>query len=166
MVRRYAVYLRRASPSRSDRPRRRRDDRRRRLARASGLDVAPAPFTNAPIPYPTAQEIAARAERTPTFGALRFVAQIRSMFLICEGEDGLYVLDQHAAAETASQLRSLGSAATKRAKRREPKALVSPSSSKSPPKKPPSSKKPMSPIACPRDKVRSAGAQLGVAVHP
>ncbi|MCU0682899.1 MAG: DNA mismatch repair endonuclease MutL [Polyangiaceae bacterium] len=31
--------------------------------------------------------------------ALRFVAQVRSTYLICEGPDGLYVLDQHAAAE-------------------------------------------------------------------
>lgn len=30
---------------------------------------------------------------------LRFVAQVRSTYLICEGQDGLYVLDQHAAAE-------------------------------------------------------------------
>jgi DNA mismatch repair protein MutL len=34
-----------------------------------------------------------------TFGALRFVAQVRRMFLICEGEWGLIMLDQHAAAE-------------------------------------------------------------------
>jgi DNA mismatch repair protein MutL len=30
---------------------------------------------------------------------LRFVAQLRQTFLLCEGEEGLYVLDQHAAAE-------------------------------------------------------------------
>lgn len=34
-----------------------------------------------------------------TFGSLRFVAQVRRMFLLCEGEWGLIVLDQHAAAE-------------------------------------------------------------------
>lgn len=50
------------------------------------------------VPYPTAAEIAAR-DRVVVFGALRFVAQVRSMFLICEGSDGLYLLDQHAAAE-------------------------------------------------------------------
>jgi len=33
------------------------------------------------------------------YGSLRFVAQVRRMFLVCEGADGLYVLDQHAAAE-------------------------------------------------------------------
>jgi len=33
------------------------------------------------------------------YGTLRFVGQMRATFLVCEGEDGLYVLDQHAAAE-------------------------------------------------------------------
>ncbi len=33
------------------------------------------------------------------YGALRYVGQVRGTFLVCEGEDGLYVLDQHAAAE-------------------------------------------------------------------
>ena len=32
-------------------------------------------------------------------GALRFVAQVRKMFLLCEGERGLVILDQHAADE-------------------------------------------------------------------
>jgi DNA mismatch repair protein MutL len=33
------------------------------------------------------------------YALLRYVGQMRGMFLVCEGEDGLYVLDQHAAAE-------------------------------------------------------------------
>ena len=33
------------------------------------------------------------------YGSLRYVGQVRGMFLVCEGFDGLYVLDQHAAAE-------------------------------------------------------------------
>ncbi|HMR06865.1 MAG TPA: DNA mismatch repair endonuclease MutL [Polyangiaceae bacterium] len=33
------------------------------------------------------------------WASLRFVAQVRQTYLICEAEDGLYVLDQHAAAE-------------------------------------------------------------------
>jgi DNA mismatch repair protein MutL len=33
------------------------------------------------------------------YGALRFLAQVRNTFLLCEGDDGLYILDQHAAAE-------------------------------------------------------------------
>ncbi len=34
-----------------------------------------------------------------TYSALKFVAQVRATYLICEGQDGIYVLDQHAAAE-------------------------------------------------------------------
>ncbi len=30
---------------------------------------------------------------------LRFIAQVRNLYLICEGDEGLFVLDQHAAAE-------------------------------------------------------------------
>jgi len=33
------------------------------------------------------------------YAALRFVAQVRGTFLVCEGEDALYVIDQHAADE-------------------------------------------------------------------
>jgi DNA mismatch repair protein MutL len=33
------------------------------------------------------------------YARLRFVGQVRATFLVCEGDDGLYVLDQHAAAE-------------------------------------------------------------------
>ena len=61
--------------------------------------ASPQPIERAPAEYPTAAEIAAKAERKVEFGALRFVAQVRSTFLICEGSDGLYLLDQHAAAE-------------------------------------------------------------------
>lgn len=34
-----------------------------------------------------------------TWSKLRFIAQVRNLYLICEGEAGLFVLDQHAAAE-------------------------------------------------------------------
>ena len=61
--------------------------------------TSPQPSGHPPTEYPTAAEIAAKAERPVVFGALRFVAQVRSTFLICEGSDGLYLLDQHAAAE-------------------------------------------------------------------
>jgi DNA mismatch repair protein MutL len=54
-----------------------------------------------PVTYPTALELAAAAaqEKRVVFGALRFVGQVRSTFFVCEGSDGLYLLDQHAAAE-------------------------------------------------------------------
>ena len=35
----------------------------------------------------------------PSFGRLGFIAQVKQTYLICEGPDGLYVIDQHAAAE-------------------------------------------------------------------
>jgi DNA mismatch repair protein MutL len=36
---------------------------------------------------------------TGLYGRLRFLSQLRCMYLLCEGDDGLYILDQHAAAE-------------------------------------------------------------------
>ena len=39
------------------------------------------------------------AESRPSFSRLTFIAQVKQTYLLCEGEDGLYVLDQHAAAE-------------------------------------------------------------------
>lgn len=33
------------------------------------------------------------------WSSLRFIAQLRMTYLMCEGEDGIYLLDQHAAAE-------------------------------------------------------------------
>jgi DNA mismatch repair protein MutL len=33
------------------------------------------------------------------YARLRYIGQSRATFLVCEGDDGLYVLDQHAAAE-------------------------------------------------------------------
>jgi DNA mismatch repair protein MutL len=38
-------------------------------------------------------------ERSGFYASLEFLAQVRGMFLVCEGSDGLYILDQHAAAE-------------------------------------------------------------------
>lgn len=38
-------------------------------------------------------------QRQPTWSEVRFLAQVRETYLICEGRDGLYVLDQHAASE-------------------------------------------------------------------
>ena len=58
----------------------------------------PAPLAP-PVAYPTAGQILAAADRPMVFGGLRFVAQVRGTFLICEGADGMYFLDQHAAAE-------------------------------------------------------------------
>jgi DNA mismatch repair protein MutL len=51
-------------------------------------------------PLETEPELYAHPEDpNAKFARLKFVAQVRATFLLCEGEDGLYVLDQHAAAE-------------------------------------------------------------------
>ena len=42
---------------------------------------------------------ASTASGETPYGQLRFLAQLRSMFLLCEGVDGLVIIDQHAAAE-------------------------------------------------------------------
>ncbi|HRI62683.1 MAG TPA: DNA mismatch repair endonuclease MutL [Polyangium sp.] len=59
----------------------------------------PAPEMPAkPVSYAAALE-RQTTEKPAAFGALTFVAQLRQTFLVCEGADGMYVLDQHAAAE-------------------------------------------------------------------
>ena len=68
-------------------------------------------------PEPAAPEPG--AAREPLFegrggyGSLRYVGQVRGTFLICEGEDGLYILDQHAAAERVTFERLKRSHATR-----------------------------------------------------
>jgi DNA mismatch repair protein MutL len=41
------------------------------------------------------------------WASLRFIAQLRMTYLLCEGEDGIYLLDQHAAAERVTFTRLL-----------------------------------------------------------
>jgi len=60
--------------------------------------------TTMPSPAPAADPAAGGADPGlfPSVGfysSLEFLAQVRSTFLVCSGTDGLYVLDQHAAAE-------------------------------------------------------------------
>jgi DNA mismatch repair protein MutL len=76
------------------------------------------------LPAVTAQPMGDSATGSLFTGAgfyarLRYLAQVRAMFLVCEGEDGLYVLDQHAAAErvTFERLRSAFQARTIAAQR-------------------------------------------------
>ena len=47
----------------------------------------------------TATEAADARSAERAWKNLRFIRQVRQTFLLCEGDDGLYVLDQHAAAE-------------------------------------------------------------------
>ena len=46
-----------------------------------------------------ADEPASAYGRAVLYARLRYVGQVHGTFLVCEGDDGLYVLDQHAAAE-------------------------------------------------------------------
>lgn len=48
---------------------------------------------------PDATTLHAAAPGGPTWKKLRFLTQVRQTYLVCEGSEGLYVLDQHAAAE-------------------------------------------------------------------
>jgi len=62
--------------------------------------VAPEPTLFSPPPSPA---ITAPTEDpfggVPFYSSLQFIRQIRGTFLLCEGADGIYVIDQHAAAE-------------------------------------------------------------------
>ncbi|XXX76907.1 DNA mismatch repair endonuclease MutL [Sorangium sp. So ce134] len=62
---------------------------------------APATASGAPpVPYPTGSgPVLAAAERVLAWKSLRFLAQVRNTYFVCEGPDGIYFLDQHAAAE-------------------------------------------------------------------
>ena len=53
----------------------------------------------ADIPPPAAPGRASDQHTRTAWERLRFLTQVRETYLICEGADGLYVLDQHAAAE-------------------------------------------------------------------
>lgn len=55
------------------------------------------PSSSPPEPTPSGPPLGSDAREA--FGGLRFLVQVRQMFLLCEGKEGLYVLDQHAAAE-------------------------------------------------------------------
>jgi DNA mismatch repair protein MutL len=75
-----------------------------------GLAASDASSTGADASYPepaepafvAVQDVAAapiRPRPELRWANLRFVAQVRHTYLVCEADDGLYVLDQHAAAE-------------------------------------------------------------------
>jgi len=59
--------------------------------------VAGGPAAGSPWPSPAAAP--GLFERTAFYASLEFFAQVRATWLVCGGPDGLYVLDQHAAAE-------------------------------------------------------------------
>ncbi|MFZ5890900.1 MAG: DNA mismatch repair endonuclease MutL [Myxococcota bacterium] len=65
------------------------------------------PHESAPAPMPPPAVLAFRdsssariqPSENATWASLRFVAQLRQTYLLCEGSEGIYLLDQHAAAE-------------------------------------------------------------------
>jgi DNA mismatch repair protein MutL len=59
----------------------------------------PPPVVPAPIAAPREEPVASELPGGGSFGALRYVGQLRRMYLLCEGEMGVVILDQHAAAE-------------------------------------------------------------------
>lgn len=73
-----------------------------RLAEALGSEVAPVPPEVAAAVL-AVSDSAAPAPILPSpsvrWTSLRFIAQVRQTYLVCEGEEGLYIIDQHAAAE-------------------------------------------------------------------
>jgi DNA mismatch repair protein MutL len=62
--------------------------------------VEPRPASEPTMPCPPSGEPTPPLFESPGFyGSLEFLAQVRGTFLVCSGSDGLYVIDQHAAAE-------------------------------------------------------------------
>jgi DNA mismatch repair protein MutL len=66
---------------------------------ASGGAFRPGEAT--PMRVLSVADAAAPLQPSPAvrWASLRFIAQVRQTYLVCEGLDGLYVIDQHAAAE-------------------------------------------------------------------
>jgi DNA mismatch repair protein MutL len=64
-------------------------------------EAAPAPAPPEPpvLAFRDSASARIRPSENVTWASLRFVAQLRQTYLLCEGSDGLYLLDQHAAAE-------------------------------------------------------------------
>lgn len=59
----------------------------------------PEPMLQASLPLAPARAPLAPDAPRSVYGGLRFVAQVRGTFLICESETGIAIIDQHAAAE-------------------------------------------------------------------
>ncbi|HTQ43037.1 MAG TPA: DNA mismatch repair protein MutL, partial [Polyangiaceae bacterium] len=71
------------------------------ISERATLESLPDPISSAP-PSSLAQPDPAPPalfEGAGFYASLEFLAQVRATFLVCSGSDGLYVLDQHAAAE-------------------------------------------------------------------
>jgi DNA mismatch repair protein MutL len=71
------------------------------IAERQTLESLPDPISSAPPSSLVQPDPAPPAlfEGAGFYASLEFLAQVRATFLVCSGSDGLYVLDQHAAAE-------------------------------------------------------------------
>jgi DNA mismatch repair protein MutL len=72
------------------------------MANVAGRATAPSPAEAAEPALVAVRDSAAapiRPRPEVPWASLRFIAQLRVTYLICEGDDGIYLLDQHAAAE-------------------------------------------------------------------
>ncbi|HET7546057.1 MAG TPA: DNA mismatch repair endonuclease MutL [Polyangiaceae bacterium] len=56
-------------------------------------------FEPSPVPARDAAGLPSRPQPEVVWSSLTFVAQLRQTYLLCESREGLYLLDQHAAAE-------------------------------------------------------------------
>jgi DNA mismatch repair protein MutL len=65
------------------------------------LESLPDPISSSPSSSSPRPDVPTPAlfEGAGFYASLEFLAQVRATFLVCSGSDGLYVLDQHAAAE-------------------------------------------------------------------
>lgn len=70
------------------------------IAERQTLESLPDPVSSSPSSSSPRPETApALFEGAGFYASLEFLAQVRATFLVCSGSDGLYILDQHAAAE-------------------------------------------------------------------
>lgn len=74
-------------------------DARDAALRASGVAMAQAIGESASAASAQAPADAGLLAGPDFYGSLRFLGQANGTYLVCEGHDGLYILDQHAAAE-------------------------------------------------------------------
>jgi len=79
------------------------------------LESLPDPISSTPPPPGARPDPAPPAlfEGAGFYASLEFLAQVRATFLVCSGSDGLYVLDQHAAAERVTFHRLRGAFASR-----------------------------------------------------
>lgn len=61
--------------------------------------VEPVPYPPIQVPEPRPIDVGNTVDQRTPFDALNYLGQLRATFLLCEGPEGLYILDQHAAAE-------------------------------------------------------------------